>query len=243
MTETRPPLILSCSLLAASRARCSRSPLRLPAQASAHDRLFQVFKDSDEAIAQAQPAASAAPRRLSLRRPARRPVQRRAFRGREGRGRARPCRASRDPARPAQRRATSSPMTCSSFRPRTRCAATAATYCALNEALPMNHFFGIHTEYPTIASGQGGAPYTTRRRLREQPEAQPRLRGQHRRGDPRSGSKGEAEGVVDTKLTVRNMIEQLDSQLKLKPEESPYWGPIKDIPESCRARRPRAADG
>ena len=53
--------------------------------------------------------------------------------------------------------------------------------------------------------------------------------------------KGEAEGVVDTKLTVGNMIEQLDNQLKLKPEESPYWGPIKDFPGRRSARRPRAA--
>jgi uncharacterized protein (DUF885 family) len=48
----------------------------------------------------------------------------------------------------------------------------------------------------------------------------------------RQWKKGEAEGVVDTKLTVRNMIEQLNSQLKLKPEESPYWGPIKAFPDS-----------
>jgi uncharacterized protein (DUF885 family) len=40
--------------------------------------------------------------------------------------------------------------------------------------------------------------------------------------------------VVDTKLTVRNMIEQLDGQLKLKPEGSPYWGPIKDMPSTVR---------
>ncbi len=26
------------------------------------------------------------------------------------------------------------------------------------------------------------------------------------------------------------MIEQLDNQLKLTPEESPYWGPIKNFP-------------
>src|SRR5438445_24785 len=47
--------------------------------------------------------------------------------------------------------------------------------------------------------------------------------------------KGEAEGVVDTKLTVRNMIEQLDNQLKLTPEESPYWGPIKAFPKDISA--------
>ncbi len=30
---------------------------------------------------------------------------------------------------------------------------------AISEALPMNHFFGLHTEYPTFASGQGAAPF------------------------------------------------------------------------------------
>ena len=35
----------------------------------------------------------------------------------------------------------------------------------LTEALPMNHFYGLHTEYPTIASGQGGAPLRDRRGL------------------------------------------------------------------------------
>ena len=42
--------------------------------------------------------------------------------------------------------------------------------------------------------------------------------------------------MVDTKLTVRNMIEQLDDQLKLKPEDSPYWGPIKDFPAADQRR-------
>ena len=41
---------------------------------------------------------------------------------------------------------------------------------------------------------------------------------------------GEQAGVVETKLTVRNMIEQLDNQLKLKPEDSPYYGPVKQFP-------------
>ena len=48
--------------------------------------------------------------------------------------------------------------------------------------------------------------------------------------------------MVDTKLTVRNMIEQLDNQLKLAPEETPYWGPIKNFPASIGAGRPGAAD-
>src|SRR4030095_9309209 len=41
--------------------------------------------------------------------------------------------------------------------------------------------------------------------------------------------------VVETKMTVRNMIEQLDSQLKQKPEDSPYFGPAKHYPEAIGA--------
>jgi len=104
----------------------------------------------------------------------------------------------------------------------------------LDEALPMNHFYGIHTEYPTIASGQGGAPYKT---IADYENSLKRNRDFAKNIDEAIAQwrKGEAEGVVDTKLTVRNMIEQLDSQLKLKPEDSPYWGPIKDLPGSFSA--------
>ena len=49
--------------------------------------------------------------------------------------------------------------------------------------------------------------------------------------------------MVDTKLTVRNMIEQLNNQLKLKPEQSPYWGPVKQFPkEMSAADRARLAE-
>ena len=35
---------------------------------------------------------------------------------------------------------------------------------------------------------------------------------------------------METKLTVNNMIEQLDNQLKMKPENSPYYRPVKQFP-------------
>jgi uncharacterized protein (DUF885 family) len=105
---------------------------------------------------------------------------------------------------------------------------------ALNEALPMNHFFGLHTQYPTLASGQGGAPYVT---VQDYENSLKRDRDFAANVDEAISQwkKGEAEGVVDTKLTVRNMIEQLNNQLKLKPEDSPYWGPIKAFPASIGA--------
>jgi uncharacterized protein (DUF885 family) len=102
---------------------------------------------------------------------------------------------------------------------------------AIQEALPMNHFFGLHTEYPTIAGGQGAAPFRT---VADYENNLKRNRDFAANIDTAIAQwkKGEAEGIVDTKLTVRNMIEQLDSQLKLKPEDSPYWAPIKSFPAS-----------
>jgi uncharacterized protein (DUF885 family) len=104
----------------------------------------------------------------------------------------------------------------------------------ITEALPMNHFFGIHTQYPTIAGGQGAAPFKT---VADYENNLKRNRDFAANIDEaiRQWKKGEAEGIVDTKLTVRNMIEQLDNQLKLKPEDSPYWGPIQNFPASISA--------
>src|SRR5205823_5083367 len=90
-----------------------------------------------------------------------------------------------------------------------------------------------------LSSGQGGAPFAT---VADYENALKRNREFATNVDEAIAQwrKGEAEGVVDSKLTVRNMIEQLDNQLKLKPEESPYWGPIKafpkEIPEAERTR-------
>jgi uncharacterized protein (DUF885 family) len=105
---------------------------------------------------------------------------------------------------------------------------------ALTRVRPMNHFFGIHTFYPTLASGKGGAPFTTLadyennlKRHKDFVTFLDRAIGRWR--------EGMAAGVVDTKLTVRNMIEQLDTQLKQKPEDSPYFGPAKQFPDGISA--------
>ena len=104
----------------------------------------------------------------------------------------------------------------------------------ITEALPMNHFFGLHTEYPTIAGGQGAAPF---RNVQDYETNLKRNRDFAANVDEAIAQwkKGEAGGIVDTKLTVGNMIEQLDNQLKLKPEDSPYWGPIEHFPASVSA--------
>ncbi len=105
---------------------------------------------------------------------------------------------------------------------------------ALTAVRPMNHFFGFHTFYPTFASGQGAAPFKTLadyennlKRHKEFATYLDRAIGRFRQG--------EATGVVETKMTVRNMIEQLDNQLKQKPEESSYFGPVKKFPDAISA--------
>jgi uncharacterized protein (DUF885 family) len=105
---------------------------------------------------------------------------------------------------------------------------------ALTAVRPMNHFFGFHTFYPTFASGKGAAPFKTvadyENNLKRHKEAVTyldRAIGRFRQG--------EQSGVVETKLTVRNMIEQLDTQLKQTPEESSYFGPVKQFPDSIGA--------
>jgi uncharacterized protein (DUF885 family) len=105
---------------------------------------------------------------------------------------------------------------------------------ALTVVRPMNHFFGFHTFYPTFASGKGTAPFKTL----EDYENNLKRHGEFVTYMDRAIERfrqGEATGVVETKMTVRNMIEQLDNQLKLKPTDSPYYGPIKQFPEAIAA--------
>ena len=226
-------LILTASLLAL--APCAALPAQAPAaaapaQASAHDRLFELFKQSDEASLQRNPLQA-------------------LFRG-DQRYADRLGDLFSDAHYQAEKAAAENDLAALHTIPRDRLNATdkiaydvfqyqtedtlrgfQPDLLEITEALPMNHFFGIHTEYPTIAGGQGAAPFKT---VADYENNLKRNRDFAANIDEaiRQWKKGEAEGIVDTKLTVRNMIEQLDNQLKLKPEDSPYWGPIKSFPAS-----------
>jgi uncharacterized protein (DUF885 family) len=226
-------LILSASLLALAPCASLHAQTPAPAtqaQASVHDRLFELFKESDEA---------------SLRR---NPLQA-LFRG-DLRYEDRIGDLFSDAHYQAEKAAAEHDLAALHAIPRDQLDATdriaydvfqyqtedelrgiQPDILEITEALPMNHFFGIHTEYPTIAGGQGAAPFRT---VANYENNLKRNRDFAANIDEaiRQWKKGEAEGIVDTKLTVRNMIEQLDNQLKLKPEDSPYWGPIKSFPAS-----------
>ena len=105
---------------------------------------------------------------------------------------------------------------------------------ALTVVRPLNHFFGFHTFYPTFASGQGAAPFKTLEDYENNLKRHKEFVVLVDRSIERF-RQGQASGVVETKMTVRNMIEQLDNQLKQPVEESSYYGPVKKFPDTVPA--------
>ena len=99
----------------------------------------------------------------------------------------------------------------------------------LSTPRPLNHFFGLQAFYPTFASGKGAAPFTS---VADYDNNLKRHAGYVWWIDQAIARfrQGEASGVVETKLTIRNVIEQLDNQLAQKVEDSAFYGPIKQLP-------------
>jgi len=101
---------------------------------------------------------------------------------------------------------------------------------ALTEVRPLNHFFGLHTFYPTFASGKGVAPFRTLANYEDNLARHDdyiafidRAIGRFR--------EGMASGVVETRLTVENMIAQLDTLLAIPIADSQFMAPTKAFPE------------
>ncbi len=101
----------------------------------------------------------------------------------------------------------------------------------LTKVRPLNHFYGFQSAYPTFASGKGGAPFAT---LTDYDNNLTRHPGYVKWIDGAIARfrEGETSGVVETKLTIRNVIEQLDNQLAQKPEASQYYAPVTMFPAS-----------
>jgi uncharacterized protein (DUF885 family) len=100
---------------------------------------------------------------------------------------------------------------------------------ALGVVRPINHFSGFHTFYPGFASGEGAAPFKTvadyennLKRHKDYVVYHDRAIGRFRQGI--------ASGVFETRLTTRNVIEQLDLLIAQKVEESPFYAPVRNFP-------------
>ncbi|GAB4473783.1 MAG: DUF885 family protein [Erythrobacter tepidarius] len=101
---------------------------------------------------------------------------------------------------------------------------------ALTEVRPLNHFFGLHTFYPTFASGKGVAPFKTLANYEDNLARHDDYIAFIDRAIAKF-REGMASGVVETKLTVGIMITQLDTQLAIPLADSQYMAPTKAYPE------------
>jgi uncharacterized protein (DUF885 family) len=100
---------------------------------------------------------------------------------------------------------------------------------ALGVVRPINHMSGFHTFYPTFASGEGAAPFKTVADYENNLKRHKDYVAYHDRAIERF-RQGMATGVFETRLTTKNVIDQLDLLIAQKVEESPFYGPIRKFP-------------
>ncbi|HLL30628.1 MAG TPA: DUF885 domain-containing protein [Allosphingosinicella sp.] len=100
---------------------------------------------------------------------------------------------------------------------------------ALGVVRPINHMSGFHTFYPTFASGEGAAPFRTVADYENNLKRHKDYVAYHDRAIRRF-RQGMESGVFETRLTIRNVIDQLTLLLDQKVEESPFYGPIRKFP-------------
>jgi uncharacterized protein (DUF885 family) len=100
---------------------------------------------------------------------------------------------------------------------------------ALGVVRPINHMSGFHTFYPTFASGEGAAPFKTVADYENNLKRHKDYVAYHDRAIGRF-RQGIAAGVFETKLTTRNVIDQLELLIAQDVKESPFYGPIRKFP-------------
>ncbi|MBP6012602.1 MAG: DUF885 domain-containing protein [Alphaproteobacteria bacterium] len=99
----------------------------------------------------------------------------------------------------------------------------------LSAPRPLNHLNGLHVQYPDISSGKSAARFQT---VEDYDNGLKRMTGfvtyiDRAIGRMREGLKS---GVVESKLTMRLMLPQLDDLISQGVEKSPFYQPIRDIP-------------
>jgi uncharacterized protein (DUF885 family) len=100
---------------------------------------------------------------------------------------------------------------------------------ALTTPRPLDHFLGFHTFYPSLASGEGAAPFKTvqdyennLKRNRDYAMALDRAIVRFR--------KGLATNVTQPRMTVQTMVNQLNDMIAEGVEGSVLYGPIGKMP-------------
>ena len=110
----------------------------------------------------------------------------------------------------------------------------ASDILALTAVRPIDHFSGFQTFYPDFASGQGAAPFKSvadydnnLKRHSDYVILIDRAIGRFR--------EGMKTGVVQPKLVVNNVIDQLNTQIAQGVEGSTFYGPAKAFPKEISA--------
>ncbi len=104
---------------------------------------------------------------------------------------------------------------------------------------PIDHFYGIHTYYADLASGEGAAPFKT---VADYDNNLKRLSGYVIYLDRAIGrmKDGLRDNVTNPKLVMANVVAQLDALIAQGVEGSTFYKPVltfpKDIPAAQQAR-------
>ena len=98
-------------------------------------------------------------------------------------------------------------------------------------ALPIDHFRGMHVFYPRFSAPGALMPYDT---VEDYENNFSRHREMAKIVDQAIArfKTGAASGITLPRMSVELMIEQLDLQLDAPIEESPYWSPVANFPDS-----------
>jgi len=102
---------------------------------------------------------------------------------------------------------------------------------ALTDVLPLNHFDGLHTQLPAMLAKGGAVPYETEADYRSALALHAAL-GQVFDQAVLRMREGMAAGVLEPRLTVVNMIGQIDALLAQETEDSPFYSPALTFPEA-----------
>ncbi len=105
---------------------------------------------------------------------------------------------------------------------------------ALTEVRPVNHFSGFHTFYPNFASGDSAAQFKTLANYEDNLSRHDDYIAISGRAIEKF-REGMESGVLETKLTIGNVVEQFDTTLAIPIADSQYMKPVKNFPEDFSA--------
>ena len=105
---------------------------------------------------------------------------------------------------------------------------------SLTAVRPLTHFGGLHVEFPTLMASGGAVAYSGVAEYRTAlalegafPQVLDNAVARFR--------EGLASDVVESKLTVRNMIVQIDALLAQPTRQSPFYSPVLEFPATVPA--------